>query len=159
MKKLTKTGGGRGQVLVGKLTGAGVGRGQSIPSSQVRRPEEGRRHADAHTGANLPPPITMHLDHQGPPVTYSEVASRPPQRVTTSPDELEMCDMWVKVTACEREKEAAQATLHQIKKQEWDEPATLRKEKECKLGRVCQCKARCKLAKEGAWWQEEYNCE
>ena len=107
MKKLMKTGSGRGQVLVGKLMGESVGKGQSIPSPQVRRPEEGRRHADACTSANLPPPITMHLDHQGPPVTYSEAASRPPRRVTMSPDELEMCDMWVKVAACEREKEAA----------------------------------------------------
>ena len=93
MKKLAKTSGGRGQILAKKLMDASVGRGQSIPSPQVRRPEEGRRHADACTSANLPPPITMHLDHQGPPVTYSKAASRPPQRVTTSPDELEMCDV------------------------------------------------------------------
>ena len=106
-KKLTKTGSGRGQVLARKLAEAGIGRGQSIPSSQVKKPEEGRRHADAHTSANLPLPITMNLDHQGPPVTYSEAASRPPQRVTTSPDELEMCDVQIKVAACEQEKEAA----------------------------------------------------
>ena len=92
-KKLVKTGGGRGQVLSRKLAEAGVGRGQSVPSPQVKKPEEGRRHADTHTSANLPPPITMNLDCQGPPVTYSKAASRPPQRVTTSLDELEMCDM------------------------------------------------------------------
>ena len=72
---------------------AGVGRGQSIPSSQVKKQEEHREHVDACTSANLPLPITMKLDHQGLPVTYSEVASRPPQRVTTTPDNLEMCDM------------------------------------------------------------------
>ena len=47
VKKLTKTGSGRGQVLARKLAEAGIGRGQSIPSPQVKKPEEGRRHADA----------------------------------------------------------------------------------------------------------------
>ena len=100
-KKLVKTGSGRGQVLARKLAEAGIGRGQSVPSSQVKKQEEGRGHADACTSANLPPPITMNLDHQGPPVTYSEVASRPPQRVTTTPDDLEMCDVQIKVAAHE----------------------------------------------------------
>ena len=77
-KRLMKTGGGRGQVLARKLTEAGIGRGQSILLSQAKKQEEGRGHADACTSANLPPPITMNLDCQGPPVTYSEVASRPP---------------------------------------------------------------------------------
>ena len=95
----------------------------------------------------------MHLDHQGPPVTYSEAASRPPWRVTTSPNELVMCDVWVKITAHEKEKEAAWATLNWIQKQEQDEQATLRKEKEH------QYEARHKLVKEGARWQEEYNHE
>ena len=49
----------------------------------------------------FPPPITIKLDHQGPPVTYSEAASRPPRRVTTTPDDLEMCDMQIKVAAHE----------------------------------------------------------
>ena len=92
-KKLVKAGGGRGQVLARKLTEAGDGRGQSVPSSQVKKQEECREHTDASTSANLPLPITMKLDHQGPPVTYSEVASRPPQRVTTTLDDLQMCDM------------------------------------------------------------------
>ena len=72
---------------------------------------------------------------------------------------LEMCDMWIKVVAREQEKEDAQAILDQIRQQEWDEQATQRKEKECKLWRVCQCEARHKMVKEGAWWQEEYNCK
>ena len=109
---------------------ASVGRGQSIPSPPVRRPEEGRRYADVCTGASLPPPFPMHLDHQGPPVTYSEAASRPPRRVTTSPNELEMCNMQIKIAACKKEKEATQVTLDQIWKQEQDEQAALRKEKE-----------------------------
>ena len=77
-KRLMKTGGGRGQVLARKLAVAGSGRGQSIPSSQAKKQEEGRGNADAHTSADLPLPITMNLDHQGPPVTYSKVAPRPP---------------------------------------------------------------------------------
>ena len=135
---------------------ASVGRGQSVPSLPVRRPGEGRRHADACTGASLPPPVTMHLDCQGPPVSYSEAASRQPQRATTSPDELEVCDMQVKIMAHEKEKEATRATLNWIQKQEWDKQAALRKEKEHELQRACQCEAKHKLAKEGAWWQEEY---
>ena len=106
-EKLTKTGGGRGQILAGKLMAANVGRGPSIPSPPVWRPEGGRRHTDACTGASLPPPVTMHLDHQGPPVSYSEAASRPLRRVTTSPNELEMCNIQIKITAHEKEKEAA----------------------------------------------------
>ena len=116
VKKLVKTGGDRGQILAKKLAEASIGRDQSVPSPQVRRPEEGRRHTDARTGANLPPPVTMHLDHQGPPVTYSEAASRPPQRVTTSPDELEMCNVRIKIAACEKEKEATRVTLDRIRK-------------------------------------------
>ena len=99
VKKLAKTGSGRGQVLARKLTEAGIGRGQSIPSSQVKKQEGHRGHTDTHTSANLPLPVTMNLDNQGPPVNYSKTASRPPQRVTTTPDDLEMCDMQIKVAA------------------------------------------------------------
>ena len=91
-KMLIKTGGRRGQILAGKLVGASVGRGQLTPSPPVRRSEERGRHADAHTKASLPPPITMHLDCQGPPVTYSKAASRSPWRVVASPHDLSMCD-------------------------------------------------------------------
>ena len=69
---------GRGQVLAKKLTKAGVGKGWSIPLSKATRPGKHLRHVDASTSAETPLPITMRLDHQGPPVSYSEVASRPP---------------------------------------------------------------------------------
>ena len=156
---LTKTGSGRGQTLAGKLGGTSIGRGQSAPSPPVRRPEQRGRHADAHTEASLPPPITMHLARQVPPVTYSKAAPRPPWRVTISPNELSMCDVWVKITAHKKEKEAAQATLNWIQKQEQDKQATMKKEKERELRKAQQCDAGCKLAKEGARWQEEYNHE
>ena len=126
-----KTAGARGQVLARKLMQKQAVTGASpSPTSQAKKQEEGRGHADACTSANLPPPITMNLDHQGPPVTYSKVASRPPQRVTTTPDDLEMCDVQIKVAAHKWEKEATWATLNQIRQQEWDEQAAWRKEKE-----------------------------
>ena len=77
-KMLTEIGGDRGQTLVAKLGETSVGRGQSVPSLPVRRSEQRGRQADINTEASLPPPITMHLDPQGPPVTYSKAASRLP---------------------------------------------------------------------------------
>ena len=133
---LVKTGGGRGQTLAGKLGGTCVGRGQSAPSPHARRPEDRRRHIDTRTKASLPPLITMHLDHQGPPVTYSEAASRSPQRAVAPPPDLLMCDVQVKMAAHEKEKEAARVTLDWIRKQEWDEQAALKKQKEHKLQRT-----------------------
>ena len=81
---LTDKGGDKGQALAAKLEGAGAGRGQSIPSPPVGRPEQRGRQVDTHTEANLPPPITMHLDCQGPSVTNSEAVSRPPHRMVIS---------------------------------------------------------------------------
>ena len=76
-KALIGTGVGRGQVLARKLMKVGIGKGRSVPSSKATRPDECGGHMDASTSANIPLPITMRLDHQGPPVSYSEVASRP----------------------------------------------------------------------------------
>ena len=90
VKMLIEEGGNRGQALAMKLGGTSVGRGQSAPSPPVGRPEQRGRHTDAHTEASLPPPITMHLDCQGPPVTYSKAASRSPQRMVNSSSELLM---------------------------------------------------------------------
>ena len=77
-RALIGAGVGRGQVLAKKLIKAGVGRGQSIPSSKEKKQEEHRGHMDTSTGADIPPPITMRLDHQGPPVSYSKEASKSP---------------------------------------------------------------------------------
>ena len=117
VEMLAEKGGDRGQALAAKLGGTSVGRGQSTPSPPVRRPEQRGRHADTHSEASLPPPITMHLDHQGPPVTYSEAASRSPWRMVASSPELPMYDMRLKMAAHEKEKEAARATLDRIRKQ------------------------------------------
>ena len=89
-KMIIKTGGRRGQTLAGKLGGTSIGRGQSAPSPPVRRPEDRGRHADTYTKASLPAPVTMHLDCQGPPVTYSKASSRSPQRAVASPQDLSM---------------------------------------------------------------------
>ena len=93
VKMLTEKGSDRGQTLAAKLGGTSAGRGQCAPLPPVRRPEQRGRQVDAHTEASLPPPITMHLDRQGPPVTYSEAASRSPQRTVVSSSELPMYDM------------------------------------------------------------------
>ena len=106
VKMLTEIGGNKGQTLAAKLGGTSAGRGQSIPSPPVGRPEQRGRQVDARTKASLPPPITMHLDHQGPPVTYSDAASRSPRRMVVS-SELPMYDVQLKIAAHEKEKEAA----------------------------------------------------
>ena len=103
---------------------AGVAKGWSIPSSKVVGPEERRRHVDASTSVDTPQPIAMKLDHQGPPVSYSDVASRPPQRETMTKDNLWMCDVWMKTAAHEKEKAATRATLDCIEQQEWGDQAT-----------------------------------
>ena len=118
VKMLTEKGGDRGQTLAAKLGGTSAGRGQSAPSPPVRRPEQRGRQVDAHTKASLHPPITMHLDCQGPPATYSEAASRSPWRTVVSSSELPMYDVQLKIAAHKKEKEAAQATLDQIQREE-----------------------------------------
>ena len=93
---------------------AGIGKGQSIPSSKATGPEECLRHSDASTSAEIPLPITMRLDCQGPPVSYLEAASRPPQRETITEDTLKMCDLHMKA-AHKKEKVTTWATLDHIK--------------------------------------------
>ena len=115
---LAEKGGNRGQELAAKLEGTSAGRGQSIPSPPVGRSEQRGRQVDTHTEVSLPPPITMHLDCQHPAVTYSEATSRLPRRTVVSSNELAECDVWIKMAAREKEKEAAQATLEWIQRQE-----------------------------------------
>ena len=104
---------GRGQGLAGMLAdGAGrVGRGQSAPLPPVGRSGQGERQTSTRTETGLPPVATMQLDHQGPAVTYSEAASRPPQRAETPSSESTLGDVHLKLVAREKEKEAARATL------------------------------------------------
>ena len=81
---LTDKGGNKGLELATKLEGNGASRGQSIPLPPIGRPQQRGRQVDTHTKTSLPPPITTHLNRQGPVVTYSEAASRPAWRATIS---------------------------------------------------------------------------
>ena len=65
---------------------------------------------DASTSVDIPQPIVMKLDCQCPPVSYSDTASRPPQRETMTKDTLQMCDVQMKTAAHKKEKAAARAT-------------------------------------------------
>ena len=107
VEMLTDIGSDRSQALAAKLGEASVGQGQSIPTPPVGRPEQRGSQVDTRTKASLSPPITMHLDHQGSPVTYSEAASRLPQRTVVTSSELPVYDVWLKIAAREEEKEAA----------------------------------------------------
>ena len=101
-RRPTKQSTGRGQGLASMLVdrgGNGAGRGRFIPSPPVGRPEQGRRQGGTHTESSLCPAVMMQLNHQGPAVTYSEAASRPPQRTVVSPSELAQCDVQLKVAA------------------------------------------------------------
>ena len=91
--------------------------------------------------------------------TYSKAASRLPRRMVVSPSELPVYDVWLNIAACEKEKEAAQATLDWIWRQEWDKEATQKKWEERELCRIWWRDAGHRLEKEGARQQEEYNHE
>ena len=58
-----------------------------------------------------------------------------------------------------KKRQPLQATLNQIKQQEWDEQDTQRKEKGHESQKVHQHEAKQRLVKEGAQQQQEYNCE
>ena len=98
-------------MIAKKLMKVGIGKGWSVPSSRAMGPEEHRRYVDVGTSADMPLPIMMKLDCQGPPVSYSEAASRPPQRETVTKDTALMCNVQMRDAACKKEKAAAWATL------------------------------------------------
>ena len=104
---------GRGQGLAGMVAESArrAGRGQSTPSPPVGRSGQGEGWTSTRTETGLPPAVTMQLDRQGPAVTYSEAASRPPQRAETPSSESMSGDVHLKLAAHEKEKEAARATL------------------------------------------------
>ena len=108
-RRPTKQSTGRGQGLATMFvdSASGAGSGQSAPSPPIGRSEQGERWTSTHTESGLPPAVTMQLDHWGPVVTYSEAASRPPQRTVIPSPELVLGDMRLKLAACKKEKEAA----------------------------------------------------
>ena len=104
---------GRGQGLAGMLADSAgrVGRGRSAPSPPVGRSGQGKRWTSTRTETGPSPAVTMHLNRQGPAVTYSEAASRPPRRTEAPPSESMPGNVCLKLAAREKEKEAARATL------------------------------------------------
>ena len=104
---------GRGQGLAGMLADSAgrVGRGRSTPSPPVGRSGQGKGWTNTRTVTGPSPAVTMHLDCQGPAVTYSEAASRPPRRTEAPSSESTPGNVHLKLAAHEKEKEAAQATL------------------------------------------------
>ena len=71
-RRPTKRSASRGQGLASLLVDRGgnsAGRGRSIPSPPIRRPEQGRRQEGTRAESSHPPVVTMQLDHQGPVVT------------------------------------------------------------------------------------------
>ena len=110
---------GRDQGLAAMLADSArrVDRGWSTPSPPVGKPGQGERRTNPRTKTGPSPAVTMQLDRQGPAVTYSEAASRPPRR-TEAPSEPTPGDVHLKLAACEKEKEAARSTLERIRRQE-----------------------------------------
>ena len=106
-KRPAKQSTGRGQGLVGMLADSigRVGRGQSIPSPPVGRSGQSEERTNTRTKTGPSPAVTMHLDRQGPAVTYSEAASRPPQRTEAPSSEPTPGDVHLKLAAREKEKE------------------------------------------------------
>ena len=111
---------GRGQGLAAILADSArrVGRGRSTPSPPVGRSGQGERWTNTRTETGPSPVVTMHLDCQGPAVTYLEAASRPPRKTKAPSSESMPGDVCLKLAAHEKEKEAARATLERICRQE-----------------------------------------
>ena len=138
VRRPTKQSTGRGQGLAGMVAESArrAGRGQSAPSPPVGRSGQGERWTSTRTETGLSPAVTMQLDRQGPVVTYSEATSRPPRRAEIPSSELMSGDVHLKLAAHEKEKEAARATLEQIRRQEQEEDATCKKHEEQELHRA-----------------------
>ena len=160
-KRPTKQSTGRGQGLASMLADSArrVGRGQSAPSPPVGRSGQGERWTSTHTKTGLPPAVTMQLDCQGPVVTYSEAASRPPRRAGIPSSESTSGNMHLKLVAREKEKEAARAALERIRRQEREEDAAHKKHEEQELCRARRRGIMRSMEREGAQQQEEYNRE
>ena len=72
--------------------------------------EGDRRLVDAGVSVNLPPPVVMKLDSQGPPISYAQAASKQPKNTITK-ESVRLCDIRVRDAQWDKEKAAAQATL------------------------------------------------
>ena len=116
-----------------------------------------KKFADAEVSADLPPPIMMKLELQGPPASYADAASKSPNKKSNTEDSVHLCDVWLRDEQWDKEKAAAQAILACITWQEQDEEAAWKKEEEWQSKMAHWCETQQKLAKEGATLQEWYN--
>ena len=139
----------------------GTGKGHADPSPSVSRiletQERDKKFADARVSADLPLPIVMNLDPQGPPVSYVDATSKLPKKKSVIEDSVHLCNVWLRDEQWDKEKVATQATLAHIAWQEQNEEAAQKKEEEWQSKKAQQHEAQWKLAKEGAKLQEWYN--
>ena len=56
----------------------------------------------------------MKLDSQGPPVSYTDTAAKPPKKKSNLEDSVHLCNVWVRDEQRNKEKTATQATLAHI---------------------------------------------
>ena len=78
-------------MIAGKLQKhGGTGKGSAGPLPSVLRilgtEERAKEFADAGVSADLPPPIVMNCDLQGPPVSYMDTTSKPPKKKSIMED-------------------------------------------------------------------------
>ena len=70
----------------------GIGRGcVDPPPSVVRIPttqEAEKKFVDTAVSMDLPPPIVMKLDSQGPPVSYTDATTKPPKKKSNPEDSV-----------------------------------------------------------------------
>ena len=62
--------------------------------SRTPRVQEGdRRLVNAGVSADLPPPVVMKLNSQGPPISYAQAASKQPKKNTITKESMHLCDI------------------------------------------------------------------
>ena len=100
--------GAKGWLACSRASASGAGRGRSIPSPPVGRSEQGERTGkQLYRAQSFSQLSRCNWDRQGPAVTYSEAASRPPQRKVIPSPEFTSGGVRLKLAAREKEKEAA----------------------------------------------------
>ena len=157
VEMLVEIGGNRGQTLAVKLRGTSAGRGHSVPSPPVRRPEQRGGQVDTCTEASLP----LHLSPciWTTRVLHSLTRKLPPDCPGgwLSPLNYQYMMCGLRLQPTRKKRRLLEPPLTRSRGRNEDEQATLKKQKKCELCRVWQCDAGCRLVKQGAWQQEEYN--
>ena len=55
--------------------------------------EGDRRLVDAGVSVDLPPPVVMKLNSQGPPMSYTQAASKQPKKKTVTEESVCLCNI------------------------------------------------------------------